>query len=74
MVSQSATALEAPPGAGRDSVFSSVRQLDQPPLILPVGLAFDRRLKMEGLRFLGLLPSGAFPVAFLDPQYRGVAT
>ena len=72
MVSQANTALEAPPGAGRDSVFSSVRQLDQPPLILPVGLAFDSRLKMEGLRFLGLLPSGAIPVAFLDPQYRGV--
>ena len=72
MVSEAATAQEAPPGAGRVSVFSSVRQLDQPPLVLPVGLAFDSRLKMEGLRFLGLLPDAAVPVAFLDPQYRGV--
>ncbi len=72
MVIEAVTSQEAPPGAGRDSVFSSVRQLDQPPLILPVGLAFDSRLKMEGLRFLGLLPDAAVPVAFLDPQYRGV--
>ena len=72
MVEQAATLLDAPPEAGRVSVFSSVRQVDQPPLTLPVELAFDRRLKMEGLTFLGLLPSGAVPVAFLDPQYRGV--
>lgn len=72
MVEQAATALEAPPDTGRVSVFSSVRQMDQPPLVLPPGLAFDSRLRMEGLHFLGLLPSGAVPVAFLDPQYRGV--
>ena len=72
MENEAATPSEEPPGAGTVSVFSSVRQLDQPPLTLPTGLAFNRRLRMEGLEFLGLLPSGAFPVAFLDPQYRGV--
>ena len=72
MVDQAATPQDAPPDTGRVSVFSSVRQMEQPPLTLPVGLAFDQRLKMEGLHFLGLLPSGAVPAAFLDPQYRGV--
>ena len=72
MVEEVATPLDEPPSTERVSVFSSVRQVDQPPLALPPGLAFDCRLEMEGLRFLGLLPSGAVPVAFLDPQYRGV--
>ena len=72
MVEQATTAQEAPPDTGRVSVFSSVRQMDQPPLARPPGLAFDSRLRMEGLHFLSLLPSGAAPVAFLDPQYRGV--
>ncbi len=72
MVNEVATPLEAPPDAGRESVFSSLRQVDQPPLALPPELAFDNRLRMEGLQFLGLLPSAAVPVAFLDPQYRGV--
>ena len=72
MVNDVSTPLEEPPSTESVSVFSSVRQVDQPPLALPPGLAFNCRLEMEGLRFLGLLPSGAVPVAFLDPQYRGV--
>ena len=32
----------------------------------------NTRLKMDGLKFLGRLPKNAFPVAFFDPQYRGV--
>ena len=72
MVNEAGTALKTPPDAGRDSVFSSERQVAQPPLPLAPELAFDRRLRMEGMRFLGLLPAGAIPVAFLDPQYRGV--
>ena len=72
MENEAATPLEEPPGTGTVSVFSSVRQLDQPPLALPPGLVFDTRIRMEGLTFLGLLPSAAVPLAFLDPQYRGV--
>ena len=34
MVNDIATPLEAPPGAERDPVFFSVRQVDQPPLKL----------------------------------------
>ena len=71
MVNEIATPLETPPDAGRESVLSSLRRVDQPPLALPPELAFDSRLRMEGLRFLGLLPSAAVPVAFLGPQYRG---
>ena len=37
MVNEAATALETPPDAGRDSVFSSVRQVAQPPLALRNG-------------------------------------
>lgn len=69
MVEQAATPLKAPPDAGRVSVFSSVRQMDQLPL--PPGLAFDTRLCMEGTHFLDLLPPESVPAAFLDPQYRG---
>ena len=72
MVNEATTTLETPPGAGRVSVFSSARHVDQPPLALPPGLAFDTRLRMEGQHFLSMLPSIAVPVAFLDPQYRGV--
>ncbi len=43
-----------------------------PTLTLPDGLQFDTRLKMDGLDFLGRLPDETVPVAFLDPQYRGV--
>ena len=74
MVNEAATPLETPPSAGRVSVFSSARHVDQPSLALPPGLAFDTRLRMEGQHFLSMLPSIAVPVAFLDPQYRGVAT
>ena len=54
------------------SVFSSARDVVQPPLTLPAGLSFDARLKMEGLAFLAALPPASVPAAFLDPQYRGV--
>ena len=39
---------------------------------LKKGLQFNKKLKMEGLKFLAALPEGVFPVAFFDPQYRGV--
>jgi len=52
-----------------------VRQVDQPPLALPAGLAFDCRLEMEGLCFLGLLRSGAVLVVFPSMhRYCSMAT
>lgn len=74
MVNDVSTPLEEPPSTESVSVFSSVRQVDQPPLALPPGLAFDRRLEMEGLRFRGLLPSDHVLEMFCAPQYRGTAT
>ena len=46
--------------------------LDAPPLQLPPQLVPNTRLQMDGLQFLALLPADSVPVAFLDPQYRGV--
>ncbi len=54
------------------SVFSASRDAATSPLTLPADLHFDTRLKMDGLDFLARLPDEAVPLAFLDPQYRGV--
>ena len=42
------------------------------PCKLPRGLHINKRLKMDGLKFLGSLPAASVPVAFFDPQYRGL--
>ena len=39
---------------------------------LPDALRPDTRLRMDGLDFLSLLPAETMPVAFFDPQHRGV--
>ena len=57
---------------GNTTVFSASRDAAAPPFALPDGLQFDTRLKMDGLDFLARLPDEAVPLAFLDPQYRGV--
>ncbi len=54
------------------SVFSTFRDMEMPELELPPDLRFNDELEMEGLEFLSLLPDGKVPVAFLDPQYRGL--
>ncbi len=54
------------------AVFSDKRTVHAPPLALPPALKPNTRLTMDGLEFLSLLPAEAIPVAFLDPQYRGV--
>ena len=54
------------------TVFSGRRTVHAPPLALPDTLEPNTRLKMDGLEFLAALPADAIPVAFLDPQYRGV--
>lgn len=64
-------ALEEPQSAG-NTVFSNERTLQSPQLDLPPQLVPNTRLQMDGLQFLELLPAEGIPVAFLDPQYRGV--
>ena len=56
----------------RASVFSQERPLEAPALAVPSGLHLNARMKMDGLAFLRKLPAGSVPVAFFDPQYRGV--
>jgi len=54
------------------NVFSGVRTVQSPRIAVPRGLKLDARMKMDGLKMLGKLPAGSIPVAFFDPQYRGV--
>lgn len=55
-----------------NNVFSTERVVQAPPIDLPDFLKPNTRLKMDGLKFLVHLPNKAVPVAFFDPQYRGV--
>ena len=55
-----------------DAVFSGQRTVHAPSLALPDALKPNTRRKMDGIAFLAMLPADAVPVAFLDPQYRGV--
>ncbi len=55
-----------------DNVFSTERDVKSPPIDLPDYLKPNTRLKMDGLKFLSHLPPDSIPIAFLDPQYRGV--
>jgi len=54
------------------TVFSGQRTVHTPPPAIPPVLRPNTRIKMDGLEFLSMLPEDAIPVAFLDPQYRGV--
>ena len=54
------------------TVFSSQRTVQAPEVELPPELKPNTRLKMDGLKFLTLVPENAIPVAFFDPQHRGV--
>ena len=54
------------------SVFSCKRELNTSIINLPDDLQFNKRIKMDGLHFLNKLPENTIPVAFFDPQYRGV--
>ena len=55
-----------------NTVFSTERVVQAPPIDLPDFLKPNVRLKMDGLKLLSHLPKASVPVAFLDPQYRGV--
>lgn len=59
-------------GAAAATVYGGNREIYAPTIDLPRGLRLNSRLKMDGLRFLSRLPADSFPVAFFDPQYRGV--
>lgn len=65
-----------PEDAGSDTearrVFSRQRSIQAPTVQLPPDLMPNTRLRMDGQEFLSKLPSDAIPVAFFDPQYRGV--
>ncbi len=54
------------------NVYSNERNIKSPNLILPKSLVLNKRLKMDGLKFLSKIPDRTIPVAFFDPQYRGV--
>ena len=54
------------------TVYSGERMIEAPAMDLPPDLKPNTRLRMDGLEFLSKIPSGVIPVAFLDPQYRGV--
>ena len=53
-------------------VFSGMRTTKAPTIDIPSGLKLNKRMKMDGLKFLAELPSETIPVAFFDPQYRGI--
>ena len=69
---QTVLPILADSGPSSGSVYSTDRIVKAPPLELPEALKPNIRLKMDGLEFLSLLPENSIPVAFLDPQYRGV--
>ena len=54
------------------NVFSNKRNIKSPNLVLPRSLGLNKRLQMDGLKFLSKIPNETIPVAFFDPQYRGV--
>ncbi|MBN1778047.1 MAG: site-specific DNA-methyltransferase [Clostridiales bacterium] len=54
------------------AVFSSGRSVSSPAVELPAGLALNKRLAMDGLQLLRMLPDRCVTAAFFDPQYRGI--
>ena len=62
---------EATAEQARANVFSNVRELQAPPIEVD-GLALNVRLKMDGLKLLNKITPTSVPVAFFDPQYRGI--
>ena len=43
-----------------------------PKLILPRMLKSNKKLRMDGLKFLSKISDNSIPVSFFDPQYRGI--
>ena len=59
-------------GSAGSTVFSAVRTIECPIVDFPPQLKINSRLKMDGQKFLSLIPANSIPVVFFDPQYRGV--
>ena len=55
-----------------NGVFSSLRAIESPSLTLPPSLPLNECIIMDGLELLEMLEDDAVPVAFFDPQFRGV--
>ncbi len=64
--------IPATPDTLKANVFSDVRTIRSPQLAVPRGLKLNARLKMDGMKLLEKLPAESIPVAFFDPQYRGI--
>ena len=64
--------IEGTPDGILGSVFGRDRTIEAPALDLASGLSLNERLQMDALSLLGLVPDCTIPVAFFDPQYRGV--
>jgi len=54
------------------NVFGKDCKLTTPKIKIPKNLRLNTKMKMDGINFLSKIPSGSIPVAFFDPQYRGV--
>ena len=67
-----AQAIGHNPDQAVPNVFSTKREIQAPSISLPEGFEYDTRLKMDGLTFLLKLQQDSIPIAFFDPQYRGI--
>ena len=54
------------------SVFSPIRTIKAPEIILPIDLPINTKLQMDGLELMARLSKNTIPVVFFDPQFRGV--
>ncbi len=54
------------------TVFSATRTILAPKMATNNKLKFNKRQKMEGLKFLSKISENTIPVCIFDPQYRGV--
>lgn len=60
------------PDTSSASVFGNKPVIVSPPMTPPSGLKFNTRNKMDGLKLIAKLDDASIPVAFFDPQYRGI--
>ena len=54
------------------AVFSNSRVLVAPAIKLPARLKLNKKIQMDGLKFMSKIPTSSVPAVFFDPQYRGV--